>query len=99
MTAPRPDHEQQQVGQVDAAAIASLASQRLESHPHFHHHCQTIHIEWIDNHLVLSGRLPSFHLKQLAQEAPSGMDVLIDNQIDVVCCDGLSSSRESQRPT
>jgi hypothetical protein len=71
--------------------IASLVRKRLESHPTFQQHCQTIRTEWIDDRLVLSGQLPSFHLKQLAQEALSGLGVTIDNQIEVVRSDGLSS--------
>ncbi len=82
----------------DEPAIVSLAHQCLESHFHFRHHCQTICIKWTGDRLVLSGQLPSFHLKQLAQEALRGLDVTVVNQIEVVCSNGLSSSQGATLP-
>ncbi len=79
-------------------AIVSAARQRLELHPHFHRHCQTLQIEWVRERLVLSGRLPSFYLKQLAQEALKGLHVKIVNHIDVICGEGLSSTPRTLKP-
>ena len=83
---------------LEESAIVSLARRCLDSHPHFHQRCQTIGIEWIDDRLVLTGQLPSFYLKQLAQEAVRELEVAVVNQIEVVCCDGLSSSQPAARP-
>ena len=85
-----PSHDQQRktAVPVDGSVIVSLARQTLESHPHFHHRSQLIRVEWVEQNLVLSGRVPSFYLKQLAQEAMRGLEVTVINQIDVVCSDG-----------
>ncbi len=82
----------------DEPEIVSLAWQCLESSPHFHHHCQTIRVERKGRRLVLSGEVPSFHLKQLAQEVLHRLDVAIDNQIVVVSAEGLSSERRDTFP-
>ena len=88
-----PSHESERKGtdQPEEPSIVALAQQCLASNATFHHHCQTIRSQWIDNCLVLNGQLPSFHLKQLVQEALRGLHVTIVNQIEVVCSDGLSS--------
>jgi hypothetical protein len=78
--------------------MVSRAYQQLESHPSFHHHCQTVRIMCIEGRLVLTGQLPSFYLKQLLQEALRGLEAPIDNQIDVVCSDGVSSTRVRETP-
>ena len=93
----RPERDTE--GRTGEPAIVSLARQRLESHPHFHHHCETVRIVWVEKQgLVMSGRLPSFHLKQLAQEALRGLNVTVINRIEVVCPDGLSSVQQATRP-
>lgn len=65
----------------------------VERHPHFHGRTATIHAERQSDKLVLTGRLPSFYLKQLLQEAVRSVDGIsrIDNRIDVVSCNHLSS--------
>lgn len=93
MAAKPQEHAQKSVVQAEASRIIAAAHQRLESHPQFHRHCQTIRIDLKDNHLVLTGCLPSFYLKQLAQEALRGLAGPIDNQIDVLRSNGLSSTR------
>jgi hypothetical protein len=77
----------------DQPDTVAVAQQQLESHPYFRHHCQTIHIDVEGDWLVLTGQLPSFHLKQLAQEALRGIAAPVINRIDVVSCDGLSGTR------
>jgi hypothetical protein len=42
---------------------------RLESHPAFHYHSQKGRIECLEDRLIVTGRLPSFYLKQLAGSA------------------------------
>lgn len=86
------ENERTTSGRAEGSSIVVLAQQHLESHPHFHHRSQLIRVEWVDQHLVLSGCVPSFHLKQLAQEAVRVLNVPIVNQIEVVCADGLSST-------
>ena len=57
----------------------------LEQHPHFHGSSQFLRFELLDGVLRLNGCLPSFFLKQLAQEAMrdvEGVDA-IDNCIVV----------------
>ncbi|MCA9149975.1 MAG: hypothetical protein KDA92_11770 [Planctomycetales bacterium] len=78
----------------DQADMVALAQRKLQSHPQFHWHCQTIHIDLEGELLVLTGQLPSFYLKQLAQEALRGITPTVINRIDVVSCDGLSSTRQ-----
>jgi hypothetical protein len=60
--------------------------ERLEQHPHFRGRTSLFRIELVEGTIVLSGRLPSYHLKQLLQEAirlmPDVMD--IDNRVLVM---------------
>lgn len=72
-------------GPTDAAKlIEARAVALIDQHPHFRGRSQFVGIKLVDGTLVLSGQLPSFYLKQLAQEALKALDnVRIDNQIDV----------------
>jgi hypothetical protein len=67
-------------------AVVSLIRGRLEEHPHFRGRVALLQIEKVGESIVLSGRLPSYYLKQLLQEAVKGIpDVAsIDNRVDVV---------------
>jgi hypothetical protein len=65
---------------------------RLEAHPHFRGRSQWIQIRYRDRDrcLKLSGKLPSFYLKQLAQETLrqlNGVDT-IENEIIVASPEG-----------
>lgn len=62
-----------------------LALATLESHPHFRGRSRWIRIRYRNRCLHLSGRLPSYFLKQLAQESLRQLDGvdMIDNQIVV----------------
>ncbi len=75
--------------------LSSLARQHLEHHPHFRGRVSDVYIEQDGRTLYLKGRLPTFYLKQLVQEAvrhvPGVKDVR--NLIDVVSADGVSSVR------
>jgi hypothetical protein len=67
----------------------------LEHHPHFKGRLSDVSIDQEGRTLVLSGRLPSFYLKQLLQEAVRHVPGVghVRNQIDVVCPEGISSVR------
>jgi hypothetical protein len=75
--------------------LSSLARQHLEHHPHFRGRIGDVAIEHRDRTLFLTGRLPTFYLKQLVQEAVRHVPGVhhVRNLIDVVSCDGVSSVR------
>jgi len=79
----------------DRIDLSTLARQRLERHPHFRGRVGGVQIKHDGRNLYLSGRLPSFYLKQLVQEAVRhipGVD-FVYNEIDVVSAEGISSVR------
>jgi osmotically-inducible protein OsmY len=63
----------------------SQIRERLEDHPHFRGRTHLLKIEAIGRSIVLSGRLPTYHLKQLLQEAVKATPGVahIDNRVDV----------------
>ena len=65
-------------------APADLAERRLRSNPYLA--LKNVSCEWLDGVLVLRGCLPSYYLKQIAQEAVASLEGVgrIDNQIQVV---------------
>jgi hypothetical protein len=69
------------------AAFVFSIRKRLEQHPHFRGRTSLVQIELVEGTIVLSGRLPSYHLKQLLQEAirlmPGVVD--IDNRVHITC--------------
>ena len=71
--------------------VENKARQLLEEHPHFHGRSDHVRCVCLNNRLVLQGKVPSFYLKQLAQEALRGLaDVIrIDNQITVASPAGV----------
>lgn len=75
--------------------LSTLARDYLEHHPHFRGRLNDVSIDHEGRTLILSGRLPSFYLKQLLQEAVRHVPGVrtVRNQIDVVCVDGMSSVR------
>jgi osmotically-inducible protein OsmY len=76
--------------------VEQLAIRQLEQHSHFCTRAQTIHVTFHSGTLTLRGRLPSFYLKQLLQEAFRQVEGVkqIDNRVEVVCSNGLSSERD-----
>ena len=79
----------------DRQDLSTLARQHLERHPHFRGRVRGVSITHEGRNLYLSGRLPSFYLKQLVQEAVRhvpGVD-FVYNEIDVVSTEGISSVR------
>jgi osmotically-inducible protein OsmY len=75
--------------------ISSLARDYLERHPHFRGRINDVTIEHEGRTLFLSGKLPTFYLKQLVQEAVRHVPGVLQvrNMIDVVSADGISSVR------
>jgi hypothetical protein len=75
--------------------LAKLAKQHLEGHPHFRGRLIDLRIENRGKTLFLSGRLPTFYLKQLVQEAVRHLPGVqhVRNEIDVVNSHGVSSVR------
>jgi hypothetical protein len=76
--------------------LCRLAWQCLEAHPHFRGRCGGVSISQEGRNLYLTGRLPTFYLKQLVQEAVRHVPGVqfIYNHIDVVNPIGMSSARE-----
>lgn len=75
--------------------LSSLARDYLEHHPHFRGRINDVSIEHEGRTLFLTGRLPTFYLKQLVQEAVRHVPGVhhVRNLIDVVSADGVSSVR------
>jgi BON domain-containing protein len=75
--------------------LSTLARQHLEHHPHFRGRVSDVFIEHRDRTLVLTGKLPTFYLKQLVQEAVRHVPGVqhVRNLIDVVSASGISSVR------
>jgi hypothetical protein len=70
---------------VETDAKVSRIIGRLEGHPHFRGRTQLLQIEATGSSVVVSGRLPTYYLKQLLQEAIKAIPevVHIDNCVEV----------------
>ena len=75
--------------------LCGIARSYLESHPHFRGRVNEVAISQEGRTLLLTGRLPSFYLKQLVQEAVRHVPGVqnVRNMIDVVSAEGISSVR------
>jgi hypothetical protein len=63
--------------------VVALIRDQLEQHPHFRSRTTRIQIETVGNAVILSGRLPTYYLKQLLQEAVKTIpDVASIDKID-----------------
>jgi hypothetical protein len=73
--------------------LSWVARQQLEQHPHFRGRLSGLSIEQRGKSLRLSGRLPTFYLKQLIQETVRHIPGVqrIHNEIAVVNATGMSS--------
>jgi len=87
--------ERPSLGTCERLDLSDLARRHLEHHPHFRGRVSDVFIEHEGRTLYLTGRLPTFYLKQLVQEAVRRVPGVhhVDNQIDVVCAHGVSSVR------
>ena len=65
--------------------MENRALEQLESHPHFRGRGHWITCHYQEGCLYLEGKLPSFYLKQLAQEAIRSIEGIdrIENRIEV----------------
>lgn len=75
--------------------VERRARKELDRHRHFRGRADGFQFEHRDGALTVRGRVPSFHLRQLLERTLKRVDGVrtINNQVDVVCCDGLSSIR------
>ena len=66
--------------------ILEAVRHRLANHSLFHGRAHLIEVEEINGRLVITGKLPSFYLKQVLQTALRDIDGVqdIDNQVDVI---------------
>lgn len=80
----------------DPRAIERSAHQKVSQHLHFRGRAGNYEFVHHNGVLTVRGRVPSFYLKQLLQHALRDLEGVrsIDNQVDVVACDGLSSVRD-----
>jgi hypothetical protein len=83
-------------GLSDAAKVVTCARRCLEEHTHFRGRVAQFEITYRldDETLVVRGFVPSFYLKQMLQTALRQIDGVyaVDNQVEVVSLDGLSST-------
>lgn len=70
---------------VERDSMVSVIRERLDEHPHFRGRTHLLQIESIGGSVVVSGRLPTYHLKQLLQEAIKALPDVehVDNRVDV----------------
>jgi hypothetical protein len=76
----------QNAADLPSTDLVSLVRAGLELHPRFRGRVSMLVIELVDQTIVVSGRLPSYYLKQLLQEAIRGVPgvVRIDNHVLVM---------------
>jgi hypothetical protein len=77
--------------------IEELARTELDHHCHFRGRVDGFHFEYLEGVLTVRGQVPSFYLRKLLERVVMRATRLqsINNQVDVVCCDGLSSVRKN----
>ena len=75
--------------------LIDSAREQLENHPHFRGRLESVSIDERGKVLYLSGQLPTFYLKQLAQETLRRVPGVksVRNEIDVISPYGVSSER------
>ena len=78
---PQPSHSKK-LG-LDAIEVTRLARSTLKAHPHFRKQHAKFKFQWHEEQLLLTGSLPSFHLKQLSQQAFRSLGISILNAIEV----------------
>ena len=85
----------------EQAYIEEQARQILYEHPHLNSRGQSFEFMYEEHVLTVKGSVPTFHLKQLLQTVlrEIGNVSRIENRVDVVASDGLSSvRRQTNRP-
>jgi hypothetical protein len=83
----------------NAAQRVVNARSALMSHPHFRGRVDYLEFEARPEGLVVTGRLPSFYLKQLLQTVLLGIPGVkrVVNRTDVICSQGLSGCSRTTR--
>ncbi len=68
-----------------ANSVVSSIRERLDRHPHFRGRTHMIQIESKGDSVVVTGRVPTYYLKQLLQEAVKLVPDVgnIDNRVEV----------------
>jgi hypothetical protein len=76
--------------------VEHRARELLSRHGYFRGRSNVIELVQQHDVLVVRGSVPSFYLKQMLQTVLRELDGVcrVDNRVDVVACDGLSSVRE-----
>jgi hypothetical protein len=76
-------------------SITDRAAARLQNHSHFRGRSLDLSFEITGDILIIRGSVPTFYLKQLLQTVLREMENVsrIENHVDVVASDGLSSVR------
>lgn len=82
-------------GSLGQAAVEERARRRLAEQCAYAFCFDQVTLSYAQGTLKLSGRVPSFYLKQVLQTHLRNLDgvVQIDNQVDVVSATGVSSVR------
>lgn len=77
------------------AELADRARKQLAQHCQFRRRAAAFAFDVLGDTLVVRGHVPSFYLKQLVQTVLRDLDGVrwIDNQVEVIASDGLSSTR------
>jgi hypothetical protein len=89
----KPFREMRRSARVD---VIRAAYETVANHGHFRGRAHRFQFVQQDDRLIVRGCVPSFYLKQVLQTALMDVDGvrLVDNQVDVVASDGLSSVRD-----
>jgi hypothetical protein len=87
-------HEPGHTEVVRGAKIEQRACDIVDRHCHFQRRASQFEFQYEENILIVRGSVPTFYLKQLLQSALRDLDgvLAIDNQVQVVSSQGLSSS-------
>jgi hypothetical protein len=77
----------------EGSDVAMRAREVISRHAHFRGRAHGFQFECSKNVLVIRGRVPTFYLKQLLQDALKQIEGVrrIDNRVDVVAFESLSS--------
>ncbi len=72
-----------------------LAREAVAHHCYFRGRVDGFHFEQHGDVLTVTGRVPSFYLRHVLRKVLTRVDGVreVDDQVDVVACDGLSSVR------
>lgn len=85
---------------IDQARCTEVRAQDLLSrHSHFHNRACEFEFECQQHVLVVRGRVPTFYLMQVLQTVLKDLDGVswVDNQVDVISSDSVSSVRWRSR--